>query len=217
MDNVVNGNILMQAVSEVISEFTGQNKVFTAFDVTQKIRGDGVITNIRHSEVKEMVFQEWKDTFCDDYESTLTELKIGDKTMNAFVYHPEGVLPTTHHLAVVDEVEDEEVEMDELNIVCVTKDLTFCEQRLSIPKGFLLAIGLKAGHIVNVSVDISNSRKIVIKKDDGSDTNATLYSINTDGRLRFSRSVLNKIFNQDSFKYNIYLISDKNIVEVIPA
>jgi bifunctional DNA-binding transcriptional regulator/antitoxin component of YhaV-PrlF toxin-antitoxin module len=219
MDSTLNGSILMQTVSNVIADFTGQNKVFTAFDVTQKIRGDGVLSNVRHSEVKEMVFQDWKDTFCDDYESTLTELKIGDKTMNAYVYHPVNISPTTHPLAVVEENEEieenEEVEIDDISTSYVTVDLTASEKRLSIPKGMLAAIGLKAGHIVYL--DVSDSRKIVIRKDEDSHFKMPFYSINTDGRLRISKPVLDKIFKQDICKYNIYVITNKSVIEVIPA
>jgi hypothetical protein len=221
MDSMLNGSILMQTVSNVIAEFTGQNKVFTAFDVTQKIRGDGVLSNVRHSEVKEMIFQDWKDTFCDDYESTLTKLKIGDKTMNAYVYHPENVSPTTHPLAIVEE-EDEEVEddntvvnIDEVDIAHVTKELTESEKRLSIPKDFLAAIGLSAGKIVYL--DISDARKIIIRTDNSSNSNMAFYSVNADGRLRFSKSILDKIFQQDNNKYNIYVTPNKSIIEVMPT
>ena len=84
---------LQDKVVDLIATLTGQNAVFTAFDITKRLRIENPTIDIPHWEVREIVFQEWKNTFCDEYESTLTELSVGS---NAFVYHPETVSPSTH-------------------------------------------------------------------------------------------------------------------------
>jgi hypothetical protein len=203
---------LKEEVNEAIDVFVNADEVFTAFDVTKTLR-KVVKGGIRHNEVKNIVFQEWKDTFCDTYERTLTELEIDGKRVSAYVYHPETVSAKTHPFAVQDEEETKEDDnFVDVNIAYTTRELSNSEKRLSIPKEMLINCNMKAGDVVYV--DTSNSQKITISKDNNS--NMSIYSINADGRLRFSKVILDKVFNKESDKYNIYATFKKNIIEIMP-
>jgi bifunctional DNA-binding transcriptional regulator/antitoxin component of YhaV-PrlF toxin-antitoxin module len=205
---------LKEEVKKVLDVFTNEDKVFTAFDVTMALR-KVIKGTVKHSEVKDIIFQEWKDTFCESYESTLTKIDIGGGiTTNAYVYHPENVPATTHFLAVQDADEEEDNSFIAVNIAYTTRELSTSEKRLSIPKEMLIKNNMKAGDVVYA--DTSDSQKITIKKDNSSNSNMSIYSINADGRLRFSKAILDKVFKKESDKYNIYATFKKNIIEVMP-
>lgn len=194
---------LQDKVVALIAILTGQNAVFTAFDITKQLRIENPTMDIPHREVRDIVLQEWKNTFCDEYESTLTELSVGS---DAFVYHPETVSPSTHPLAVQplmgsgfggDDMEED-------------SDLTV-EKRLNVSKEFLRPMNLTAGKLVKVSTT-NGVMSIVATTDPSGET----VVVNADGRLRLGEKMLTRAFGQLHTKYNIALSSDKSVIKVQP-
>jgi hypothetical protein len=182
---------LMDKVQAVLVILTGKNAVFTAFDITKQLRNGNAGMDIPHLDVKEMVFEEWKNTFCDEYESTLTELTIGQ---HAYVYHPETVSPLTHPLAVKPDTDTDD------------SDLTV-ESRLNISKPLLSPLNLSAGKLVNVAVDNG-----VMALTPTTDPAGKTLVVNADGRLRIGEKMLTSAFGQLHTKYDIALSSDTSTI-----
>ena len=135
---VVITDSLSDKIAEVIATLTGLNSVFTAYDITKQIRIENPTMNVPHTEVKNIIIEEYKNTFCDEYECTLTELTVGQY---AYVYHPESVSPLTHPLVV---------KHNTTPVNDVDSDLTV-ENRLNIGKDFLGRMNLTVGKLVKVS------------------------------------------------------------------
>jgi hypothetical protein len=186
---------LLDKVQDVIVILTGKDAVFTAFDVTIMVRNENPKMDVPHLDVKEMVFQEWKDTFCDDYESTLIELTIGQ---HAYCYHPETVSPLTHPLAVKPTTDSED------------SDLTV-ENRLNISKSHLGILNLKSGQLVKVAVDNG-----VMTLTPTTDTSGSTLVVNADGRLRIGEKTLTSAFSKLHDKYEIAVSSDSSVIKVSP-
>jgi hypothetical protein len=190
---------LQDKVVDVLAVLTGNDGVFTAYDVTKQLRLDNPTIEIMHDEVKEMVREHWVNMFCDEYESTLTRLTNG---RSAFVYHPETVSPMTHPLA------------SHGNPATAGKsddtDLTV-ENRLNVSRDFLRPMDLTAGKLVKVST--TNG---VMSIEATTLTVGDTLVVNADGRLRLGENMLTRAFGQLNKKYNIELSSDKSVIKVQP-
>jgi hypothetical protein len=82
-------NSLDNEVRSVITEFMSQGKLFTALDVSKKVKLTCPFT--RHSEVRELVRQMFKtDIVPLHWNRTLIPVTLADGTIaNTFLYHPE--------------------------------------------------------------------------------------------------------------------------------
>ena len=187
---------LQDKVQALIVVLTGKNAVFTAYDVTKQLRQENPTMDIPHIDVKEAVFEEWKQTFCDEYESTLTRLTIGQ---SAYVYHPENVPADSHPLAVKDTTP-----------VKGDTDLTV-ENRLNISRRFLSPMSLVPGKLVQVST--ANG---VMSLTPTTDTAGDVLVVNADGRLRLGEKMLTRAFGSLPAKYRIALSSDRTVIKVQP-
>lgn len=187
---------LLDKVVALISELTGKDVVFTAYDVTRAIRKDNATMNVPHVDVKEMVVSEYNDNYSDIYERTLTELTVGQ---HAFVYHPDGVSALTHPWAVRPDVD-----------VDTNSDLTV-ENRLNISQSLLGRLSLTPGKLVKASTD-NGVMSLMATTDPSGDT----LVVNADGRLRIGPAMLTEAFGQLHPKYDIKLSSDDSVVKVYP-
>jgi len=193
---------LQDKVSSLIAVLTGQNAVFTAYDITKQLRQENPTMDIPHLDVKEAVFEEWKQTFCDEYESTLTRLKIGQ---HAYVYHPANVSADSHPLAdtpLIGAGFDTDTDSD--------TDLTV-ENRLNISRRFLRPMSLIPGKLVQVSA--ANG---VMSLTPTTDTAGDVLVVNADGRLRLGEKILTRAFGTLPAKYRIAISSDKSVIKVQP-
>ena len=197
---------LQDKVIAVLAVLTGNDGVFTAYDVTKQLRLDNPTIEIMHDEVKEMVREHWVNMFCDECESTLTELTTGQY---AHIYHPETVSPITHPMAVNPVLtagfgggDDDDVSED--------SDLTV-EKRLNVSRDFLRPMDLTAGKIVKVST--TNG---VMSIEPTADPSGETLVVNADGRLRLGEKMLTRSFNELHTKYHIELSSDKSVIKVQP-
>lgn len=78
-----------QLILDVLAAFQLQDRVFTAYDVTQAVRAK-TSENIRHSEVQDIVHGEWMNgDFDDNYErNDMVQLDVSGKPF-AIVYYPD--------------------------------------------------------------------------------------------------------------------------------
>jgi len=194
---VVVTDTLLGKVQAILVTLTGKNAVFTAYDVTKQVRIENKGMDVPHLDVKEMVREEWVSQFCDDYESTLIELTVGQ---HAFCYHPDGVSPYTHPLAVKPDTDSDNDD----------SDLTV-EERLNIGKANLHILDLKPGQLVNVVVDNG-----VMSLTKTTDPSGKVLVVNTDGRLRIGKKMLTEAFGQLHTKYDIAISSDTSAIKVSP-
>ena len=196
---VVVTDSLNDKVIALICKLTDVDTVFTAFDVTKQIRIENPTMNVPHADVKEMVLQEWKDTFCDDYERTLTELTVG----HSYVYHPDTVSALTHPLAVQPTAAPTS-STPAPNPVAADTDLTV-EKRLNIPKWDLEKLGLVAGKQVRIDIDAAEG---VISLTECTSSPYETLTVNADGRLRLNAKTLTEAFGSLPAKYSITRSAD---------
>ena len=80
-------------VRAVVGKMTDNDEMFTAFDVTHVIRVT-VDPGAPHHEVKGIVHGMFgNDELPNDYARTPSDIDVGGKTANAFVYHPQWKNP----------------------------------------------------------------------------------------------------------------------------
>ena len=185
---------------DLIVIMTGSESLFTAYDITQRLRSENKGMDIPHVEVRNMVHQEFNDTFCDEYERTLTELLTGD---HSFVYHPENIAATDYHLAVkpvVDDTVDDGVGFPLTD-----------SNRLNIPLSMLNDMTLKPSDKVHIETENGVMSLTTVPA-----TPDNELQVNADGRLRLNSITLTRAFGSLSKKYNIAVSSDKTAITVRP-
>jgi antitoxin component of MazEF toxin-antitoxin module len=185
---------------DLIIIMTGKESLFTAYDLTQRLRVENVGMNVPHVEIRDMVHQEFNDTFCDEYERTLTELLTGD---NSFVYHPENIAATDYHLAVKPAVDDT---VDDGVGFGLTDS-----NRLNIPLSMLNDMELKKSDKVHIETENGVMSLTTVPA-----TPDNELQVNADGRLRLNSTTLTRAFGSLSKKYNIEVSSDKTAITVRP-
>ena len=186
---------LQDKVAALICVLTGQDALFTAYDITKQLRGENPTMNIPHQDVRDLVLEEFNNTFCDEYEITMTELTVGQY---ANVYHPETVSPKKHPLAVQDAPATDDTELT-------------VEKRLNVGKDLLQSMGLTAGKIAKVST--TNG---VMSIEATTDTSGDTLVVNADGRLRLGEKMITEAFGHLPAKYSISFSFDRTAIEVKP-
>lgn len=201
-NNVNVYDVVNDRAMAVLCDLTKQNKVFTAYDVTKQLRKENPTIDVIHSEVRDIILEEWKNTFCDEYESTLMELNNGQ---HSYVYHPETVSPETHPMVKSKPVPTKN-DVDEF-------DLTD-KNRLNISKELLTQLGLVSGKIGQ----IVTMNGVMSVRSSLPDTMlpARVLTVNTDGRLRIGEKMLTEAFGHLNKKYNVSVSSDKTAINIRP-
>jgi hypothetical protein len=207
---VVITDTLTDKVIALIVVLTGNDTVFTAFDITKQIREENPLMNVPHIEVNDMVLAEFNLDFCDDYERTLTDLTVGRAS---YVYHPDTVLATTHPLAVQPAAGSTPTSPTSPTpglVPLTDTDLTV-EKRLNIPKPFLTKLGLVPGKMVRVDYDTDEG--VIMLTEVTASPYETL-QVNADARLRLSAVMLSKAFGRLPEKFDISVSPDDMIIFV---
>jgi len=202
---VVVTDALKGKVLDLIISLTEKNEVFTAFDLTEQIRVENPTMNIPHNDVRDMVFEEYRNTFCDDYQRTLTLIEKNGRRSDSYVYHLDTVSALTHSLAV-----QPAVVPTPTSSVSTDTDLTV-EKRLNIPKSILAKLGLVAGKMVRIRTDdgIMSLTEVTASRYE------TLY-VNTDGRLRLNALTLTNAFGRLPDNFDISFNKVDWSIEVKP-
>lgn len=191
---------LNNKVIALIIDLTGNNSVFTAFDITKQVRSENIKMDVPHQDVKDMVIAEFNNDFCDEYKRSFIELTVG----YSFVYHPEAISAKTHPLAVQPITDPTPTSSD------TNTDLTV-EKRLNIPKTFLGKLSLVAGK--RVRVETGNG---VITLSETTYSPPESLFVNTDGRLRINAQTLTDAFGRIPDKYDISVSDDGMYINVKP-
>lgn len=196
-------------VIDLIVILTGQDGVFTAFDITKQLRQENPTMNIPHKDIRDMVLAEYNNTFCDDYERTLTDLTVG----SSYVYHPDNISALSHALAV--QRTSDPVSSVTPKKVSDPDSMLTVENRLNIDKTLLNNLNLVAGHLVKVTVLGG-----IMSLTPTTDPTGTTLVVNADGRLRINESTLTSAFGRLPKKYDIYSngsITAINVKDADPA
>jgi len=202
---------LNDKVVALIVVLTGNNDLFSAYDLTARLRTDPANKgmNIPHNDVRDMVLEEYRNTFCDDYDRTLVKLTCGDDT---YIYHPDNVDATEYHLAVKTDTTATTTSTPTTDpaVSSTDTDLTV-EKKLNIPKSVLVKLGLSAGKKVRVDSD----NGVISLTEVTSSPEKTMF-VASDGRLRLCQTTLTEAFGTLPDRYDISVTPDQTTIEVKP-
>lgn len=181
---------LKTQINTVLLHLTNNNKLFTAFDVTNKLRESGV--TCFHSDVKKEVHESFSGTDAPlDYTRTQMQMPNGKV---AFVYHPSTIDASEYDTDNVDNDSSVVVAVNKVNSDdCFSRDR---RGRLCIPKKLLYKINVDP--FGPVSVDASNKTKVVVRE--GRHRIGNLYFADKDGNVRISPKLLSGLSNQNENK-----------------
>jgi len=179
-------------ILEVLETMTQDEEVFTAFDVTKKVRGV-IADNVRHREVRDIVNNEFQTGQMQNYNRDLCVLNFPNAPQ-ALVYYPDGKSASDHPL--VDVTDDTDMDntdsiIDDDNILVAT-----AEGRVNIPKKLLDKIAPVGG-----SYDIVFSGTVYAK------------APNKDGRVRLTLSELG--INSNKVKVTVDTNNDTIQIESV--
>jgi hypothetical protein len=195
---------LNDKVLALIVILTGQDGVFTAFDITKQLRTENPTLNVPHADVREMVLEEYNNTFCDDYAKECIDLTVG----RAFVYFPDHMSALDHPLAIQPaSVPDSTVAS---TVTSTDTDLTV-EKRLNIPIAILDKLGLVPGKLVRIDTDSG-----VMSLTEVTAAPTETLHVNADGRLRLNARTLTNAFGRLPDKYDISISSCRSKIEITP-
>ena len=153
-------------ILETLADKILARDVFTVFDVTTEARKE-TDENIRHSDVRRIVNEEFGKGNLGDYDRDLCNLELDNNPL-ANVFYPSGKLASEHSLVSVDDSDDD-------NVVNADGSQTVtAEGRINVPKKLLDKVSSVAG-----SFDFMVNGTIVPRRP------------NADGRIRFSVEKLN--------------------------
>ena len=174
---------IAQNVLNAIKEMTSKVKVFTAFDVTMKLR-DETEDHINHNDVRSIVHNEYAiGELPDTYNTECIDLNNGER---AIVYYPDGKQATDHLKAKKSTSADinpvvalDKIVSSKARQGGSVKDGNSCickataEGRINVPKEIIAQVTINGG-----TYDIVASGKAIYGKP------------NSDGRVRISISEL---------------------------
>lgn len=195
---------LQKFVADEVSLLTQSNNLFTAFDVTNKLRGEHQDLEIGHKEVRMIVDSMYKiGQMGQDYTRTSTVMQNGQ---SAFVFHNITDAPTNHPFAEKPTVTDSDdsdpdpatavlVGLVGHDVVEVTK-----ESRLNIPQKLLRNVDMHPFDDVYLNIN-DNSNTVSLNRYVVTDIPL---KVNADGAVRISQSHLVKKFGKVSQFYKVY-------------
>lgn len=199
---------LNDKVIALIVTLTGQNTVFTAFDITKQLRREHPGLSVPHPDVKGFVVANYltDDNFAEVYEKECIELKTGDR---AIVYYPNDATPYDHPMAVQPASVPAAVNAASPAAAPDT-DLTI-HNRLNIPISLLDKLGLVPGKLVRIETDNG-----VMSLTEVTASTVETLNINADGRLRLNARTLTNAFGRLPDKFDISISSCRSKIEITP-
>jgi hypothetical protein len=201
-----NVRTVSQEVAKVIRDFVGADRMFTAFDITKKLRSDTPAKRIFHSDVRGEIRTMFDDSrtepehILSDYERRLCWVT---SDAESFVYYPPGQDPDNYSAngdsqtvatvaaAIVSRDNDKEDNDDDVTDSSSGKVLHVTqEKRLTIPQS----------RLEDIQVDLKGTCFCYA---DGNDLIVTPYqpdvsgcrSLTLNGRLRLPSSLLKTVFS----------------------
>lgn len=191
--------MIASTILEVLDEKIKQGDVFTAYDITIAARAK-TSNNVRHSDVREIVNNEFLQGEMTDYTRDLCTLDLSGSPQ-AFVYFPMTASSYDHPLVNIDTTDDSIDSIVDDSTEDSTEDSTdgkeitvTAEGRVNVPKDVLSKISPTGG---SYDILVSGTLTCVIP--------------NKDGRVRINARKLGIIGD----KVEITVDSSKNIIEVI--
>jgi hypothetical protein len=184
-------------ITATVDGFVKDGKMFTAFDVTTKIRSMGVYC--KHNAVKADIHSAMADVIDDGsegYEKTLADV---DATNRAFVYHKSTDDPHTYYQSTDSSATTPATPVAPKTVVAPTPKLQGTplnrdkRGRVCLPADMLRDIGATVGKKVEIA---PQSGKISVSTYNHvnplSSKNSHVYKVDRDNNVRISASVLEK-------------------------
>ena len=190
------------AIDEVVDEFARNQKMFTAFDVTKKLRSKNLICF--HSEVKKHVHDSFAlyHDFAMSYKKTSISLDLDGIIKQAILYHVDIADTSTYNPheidspAVIKKIDGKKVDK---------------RGRLLIPSQYIKDAGWKRNTLTKVAFDSFGTVMITRVNSALSHTDYS-YFVDKDCNIRLSHRILNslglskyKTFEFESFSLGIVI------------
>ena len=184
-------------VSSIVNVLVNDGEMFTAFDVTKKIREEGIWAE--HSDVRAIVHGmfELGDLSGTGYARTLVPIP---GKIPAFCYHlhtddPDDYVPGANAVVSPANVSPPtgSKKDDDAGVVCYRDNL----RRLNTPNKHVYAVGLKPGDVAKV-FSVKGEFQI-FPAGCGPFDDHTQYIVNCKGNVRISGSLLDSVSKSDEF------------------
>lgn len=183
-------SVAASVVEDVVSQLTSDDEVFSAFDVTKKIRESG---DARHYNVKGIVHDLYLSGQLGDnmYSREVIVLDCGNDDHDVWVYFPHSKSAYDHPLAKKDTVQvPVDTDDDESDGVTVT---VAAEHRIQIPQKVLRQVSVTSTDEYSISCN----------------GNTVLRKAESDGRVRITEASL-------SLGTRLDVTVDGNTIQISP-
>jgi len=213
-------NTQIEAVQDVVTEMVKDSKMFTAWDVTVRLRNQPNLGNIRHRDgVRECIHSMFNDDADEFYGYERTSVFVPKASSTVLVFHPLGTDAEQYNDDTV--VSDEDVDEDDVDDSTDSTDSTDVgtkvdkRGRLCIRKATLQEAGITAGSTViallSYHPNIISKTILKVRVADGTTTQDTYLVDPRDNNVRISRRLLKKISTSNNF--NIEVIGCGNLFQ----
>lgn len=207
-------NEITVLIEEVVDEFVGGTRMFTAFEVTKEVQSrlaaPGVLV-VRHLHMKEAIHDQLSTKLTVNGGNYQRQLKDVNAPTPAWVYYPDGLDPSGYvpmdrsdpGNAATDPSQPATVatfinnDADPVDPAVVVTPLSANPKawetngRLNVPNHVMRAAGFAPGDAVYVYEDSdSGSPSMVLSKTKKNVDPLTEYQVNSDGRVRISNAML---------------------------
>jgi len=185
-----------QIVGNVINDWVGEQKQFTAFDVTCEAKARGAAEY--HSQLKSAVHRSWPLLFEASGYARQT-IDIPDVDIPPWLYYPDSTDPQEYLDALAIESDDSNDNDDDTGYiappgsdsgtdtaVAVAPSTPKRAHRYTVPQKLIDSLGWKAG--TNIGVWLENNTLVLCAKHDAGNANI---GINADGRVRLNPRTCN--------------------------
>ncbi len=218
-------------VEDVVSQMVCDGFMFTAFDVTRKVRETlGKGTFVSHSDVNCLVQEKLANGDLDPYVRDIVTIGVNGVDSSPWIYHSpnslaniydplwmkdnptqigmKAVSPVPSHVYIpsVFDVGGSSAVSDGVDTVKVTS-----EKRLNIPLKIVEDCGFMPNEFVSVFVD-NNELRV---SHDVFVTDSHVIKVNADGRIRISNSMLSEIASSNVTEFKVRSENNEIFVQAV--
>ena len=202
------------SIRNVLEDCVKNSFMFTAFDITTLVRKDlGSNEYVKHSEVNLFVKNMYYNGEIKDYARTIVDLTINGINMSPFVYYSKSSDAskydhswiTTNNLQNSVNVLPNSLSHSEIVEVA-------SEYRLNIPMSLSKSIGFLPYDCVYLSID---NGRIKASRYGQKDKDLTVIKVNSDGRIRIGKLMLDQIACISTTKFKISVENNEIFVEIV--
>lgn len=233
--------LIETTVEDVVSDMLVNGFMFTAFDITKKVRETlGKGTFVSHSDVNRLVQDKLSNGDLDPYVRDMITISMNGVDIRPWIYHspssPANIYdplwmennPTqvgmksdmtkpypTVYIPSVFDVGGSSASSDGTLTVGVSDGVdtvkVTSERRLNIPLKVVEDCGFMPNEFITVFVD----NNVIRVSHDTFVTDSHIIKVNADGRIRISNSMLNKIAASNVTEFKVHSENKEIVVEAV--